>query len=260
MNDESTSNLKVGIFLLVGLILLLGTILFLGGNRLLFSSKSSYKTTMPSTQGLAVGSIISLSGITVGNITDISFSDNDSSIIVSFAIDKELTSRLTEGTSAEVRTQGALGDKFIYLTPGPAEAPKLAEGSIIPRAESNDFFGMISRKADEATKVFEVISELDRLLKTINKGNRVDVILDNFTQTSIESKLLVKDLRSQQFDKLSDTFVKLDKVVTKIDRGDGTLGALINDPSIHDQLRSLLGGSERKTGLKNVIKSSGSDK
>lgn len=256
MNDESKSNLKVGVFLLVGLILLLGTILFLGGNRLLFSNTANFKTSMTSTQGLAVGSIISLSGIVVGNIKDISFSDTDNSIIVTFSIAQELAKKITLGTTTEVRTQGALGDKYIYIEPGPAEAEVLAEGSILPRTESNDFIGVLSRKADEATKVFEVIAEANLLLKTLNRGNRIDTILNNFSETSLESKKLVQDIRSKNIDKLSDSITKLDKILIKIDRGEGSLGALINDPSIHDQLKSMLGGSDRKTGIKNVIKSS----
>jgi phospholipid/cholesterol/gamma-HCH transport system substrate-binding protein len=42
----------------------------------------------------------------------------------------------------------------------------------------------------------------------------------------------------------------------KLDRGEGTLGALINDPSVHNQLKAMLGGSPRKNHVKSLLRTS----
>jgi phospholipid/cholesterol/gamma-HCH transport system substrate-binding protein len=57
-------------------------------------------------------------------------------------------------------------------------------------------------------------------------------------------------------EKMKDSIARLDSILTKIDRGDGTLGALINDPSIHNQLKSYLGGSQRKNNIKSLLRTS----
>lgn len=49
---------------------------------------------------------------------------------------------------------------------------------------------------------------------------------------------------------------KMNNILTKIDKGEGTLGALINDSTLHEQLKSLVGGSQRKNHVKSVIRSS----
>jgi phospholipid/cholesterol/gamma-HCH transport system substrate-binding protein len=49
---------------------------------------------------------------------------------------------------------------------------------------------------------------------------------------------------------------KFDRVMTKIDKGEGTLGALITDSSIHDQLKTMLGGSQRKSQVKDMLRHS----
>jgi phospholipid/cholesterol/gamma-HCH transport system substrate-binding protein len=43
--------------------------------------------------------------------------------------------------------------------------------------------------------------------------------------------------------------------MTKIDSGQGTIGALINDPSLHDSLKAMVGGPDRKKNMKSLIRS-----
>ena len=67
------------------------------------------------------------------------------------------------------------------------------------------------------------------------------------------SEQLNKTLQNGSFDR---TVVKLEKIVDKVDRGEGTLGALINDRSIHDRLKSMLGAGQKSQQVKNILKSS----
>ena len=39
----------------------------------------------------------------------------------------------------------------------------------------------------------------------------------------------------------------------KIDEGQGTLGGLINDPTVHDDLKTILGGAKKSKLLKFLI-------
>ncbi len=57
-------------------------------------------------------------------------------------------------------------------------------------------------------------------------------------------------------DKLGRSIDKLDLILAKIEKGEGSLGALINDPSIHNQLKALLGGSPRKNNIKSLLRTS----
>ena len=61
---------------------------------------------------------------------------------------------------------------------------------------------------------------------------------------------------NQTGEKLEKSVEKLDSVLTKIDKGQGTLGALINDPSLHQQLKALIGGSARKDHVKSLLRTS----
>jgi phospholipid/cholesterol/gamma-HCH transport system substrate-binding protein len=53
---------------------------------------------------------------------------------------------------------------------------------------------------------------------------------------------------------LRQALVNLSSILEKIDQGKGTLGQLINDPSVHQSLKSLLGGSPRNRYMKDMIR------
>jgi phospholipid/cholesterol/gamma-HCH transport system substrate-binding protein len=52
---------------------------------------------------------------------------------------------------------------------------------------------------------------------------------------------------------------KLEKIVDKVDKGEGTLGALINDRSIHDRIKNMLGAGQKTQQVKSILKSSVED-
>jgi phospholipid/cholesterol/gamma-HCH transport system substrate-binding protein len=60
-------------------------------------------------------------------------------------------------------------------------------------------------------------------------------------------------LKKGSFDR---SLTKLEKIVDKIDRGEGTLGALINDRSVHDRIKNILGAGQKNQQVKQILKSS----
>jgi phospholipid/cholesterol/gamma-HCH transport system substrate-binding protein len=55
-----------------------------------------------------------------------------------------------------------------------------------------------------------------------------------------------------------DAGARLNSILAKIDTGEGTLGLLLNDPSLYEDLKQLVGGAERSTLVKTLIQMSGS--
>ena len=52
---------------------------------------------------------------------------------------------------------------------------------------------------------------------------------------------------------LADSTVRLDQILRKIDEGEGTLGALVNDPAVYEDLRLLVSGARRSALLRTLI-------
>ncbi|NBT58027.1 hypothetical protein EBT16_04505, partial [bacterium] len=49
---------------------------------------------------------------------------------------------------------------------------------------------------------------------------------------------------------LNEALSHLDSIMKKIDSGDGTLGSLVNDPTVYEDVKSVLGGAKRSSILK----------
>jgi phospholipid/cholesterol/gamma-HCH transport system substrate-binding protein len=46
---------------------------------------------------------------------------------------------------------------------------------------------------------------------------------------------------------------RLNSILGKIDRGEGTLGLLLNDPTLYDEIKTLVGGANRSTVVRSLI-------
>lgn len=260
--NGSNYQFKVGVFVSLGLVFILASILILGGSRSFFTNYQVYQTRLEQVQGLNKGSLVSVSGLNVGNIKEMHL-DEGPAVVVSFTVSAREARRLTKSSTVEVRTSGALGDKFLYISPGLSGEEALPEGSWVPALEGKDLLDALTAKGGEATKILMVIDELLKFTRSLNGNGRTDRILMQVAETSENLRVLSQDLRAMTQNLKTDTpqhireaAQRLNSILEKLDRGEGSLGALINDSSLHEQLKSLLGSSQRQKSLKKMLESS----
>ncbi len=53
---------------------------------------------------------------------------------------------------------------------------------------------------------------------------------------------------------------RLNSILAKVDRGEGTFGLLLNDPTLYDDLKRLVGGAERSAVVRTLIRMSTEEK
>lgn len=255
MEFSITQQIKTGIFVVLGLVLIVLSILLLGDEKTSLTGTYDLRVKLKQVQGLSPGSQVTLSGLRVGRISKIDFSNDSSDLIATLEISKPNQKRITAGAIAAVKTLGALGDKYIYISPGPADAKPLQDGDLLPSDGGEDFIDIIARKSADLSNVVDVVNQLNVLLSNLNEGGRSRILLENLIQVTAEMRALAADLRgSMNKDKLHQSVDRLSSILGKIDKGDGTLGALINDPSLHQKLSSLLGSTPRSQFLKPLIR------
>ncbi|MGE3972969.1 MAG: MlaD family protein [Bdellovibrionales bacterium] len=230
---------KVGLLVSGALLLFVVSVLMLGGDGL-FITKYNLKVKLEQVQGLGTGSVVNILGIKVGNVTDIAIIQEQGVNLVELTmeIDQRYQKQITEGSMADVRTQGALGDKYIYIIPGSATNPPLPHNGYLKSEGKGGILETLAESGDKLQKAFKIIDEMHVLMQNINGEGRSRVLMANLTASSESFKVLTKNLTS---------------VVEKIDNGTGSLGALINDRSIYEGLKRFVGGSQDKN-IKNVIR------
>jgi phospholipid/cholesterol/gamma-HCH transport system substrate-binding protein len=101
---------------------------------------------------LKVGSPVTMSGVRMGEVTDIRFDAKDYKAVVSLRMDPQFN-QIPDDSYASIQTQGLLGGKYIGLSPGGSDG-YLREGSRIEQTQSaivlesliNKFFANYSSK------------------------------------------------------------------------------------------------------------------
>lgn len=263
MGNESNHQIQVGLFVVAGLLVVLGSILIFGGNKSFFKSYFPLRAQFESVQGLAPGSQVTLAGLPVGNVTSIGMVPQSNTLEVVLAIQSEFQNRITEGSIADVRTQGALGDKYIYIEPGPLDRPALAENSLLQTSSADDVLSVITNNTDSLEKFFLTLDEIYKFTHALNEKDGARQLMGNLVGASDqlkraagESSDLVRELRNDlPLKDLQTSAAQLNSILTKLNQGEGTLGALINDKTLHRQLKGLLGEPHEKKALNSLMRS-----
>lgn len=111
----------VGIFVVLSIAALLMLALQVSGLSNFYSIKEGYilKATFTNIGGLKVRSKVTICGVTVGRVVNISLSQNEAGEyegMVQLTVRKDL--QIPDDSSAKILTSGLLGDNYIELVPG----------------------------------------------------------------------------------------------------------------------------------------------
>jgi hypothetical protein len=96
---------------------------------------------------------------------------------------------------------------------------------------------------------------LERILVAFNKGNRADQFFQGLSMTSKNLGELSTKLNTE-FDKIKikSAIGHLDSILQKVDQGQGSLGAFINDPGLYDDAKAVVGQVNRNRIMRNLIR------
>lgn len=191
---------KVGLFFLAALILLAVMIELVQDWRP-FEDQYAYRAYFKSAVGLKVGDPVRIAGVDAGKVKDISI--EDSLVRVDFYINREGVVR--EDTLAQIRQSNMLGGTFLGLDFGSKDSPVVPPDSKV--------------RTTGSASIDQLITNLD------NNQDRVLRPLGDLVDRSREP--------------LAETIDRLEKIVTKIDEGEGTLGRLVNNPTLYDEMTTM---------------------
>lgn len=250
------TKIKVGAFLALGIAVLVISVFMLGSNKSIFQNSYSISTYFDSVQGLNNGAVVSLAGVKIGNVESIEYDQDKNLVQVVFLMDSSYAKKIKTDSIIEIRTQGALGDKFLYITPGTNGEPIQNRGEL--KAEyGKDLLAVLSKRGNESEKLFDTINNLNAIVKGLAEQNKLPSLITKLDQAAgnlNDSSIKIKQALAGN--RLEKSMVKMDNILEKIDNGQGTLGALINDRSLHDRIKSILGAGQKQQQVKSIIKSS----
>lgn len=255
MMKQTELETKVGIFVVAGLTLIMGAILILGSTENFLSTKITYHTHFPNVDGLISGAKVVIGGIQVGKVERIVFDMDTRDIRVELSVSKDSSKWIRKNSTLEIATQGVLGDKYISITPGDTDQPEFEPNSELPNRPTSNLTQFISKGDQLLVNLNNLAISIDRLLKTFETANRSEVFFQSLTNTaknlSSTSEKLNREVEDLKLKRISQS---LESILEKVNNGNGTLGALINDPSLYDDAKKLVGEVNRNRIIRNLVR------
>lgn len=193
---------KVGIFFLAAIVTL-GVMIELVEDWNPFERRSEYSSYFASTVGLKVGDPVMIAGVEVGKVTAIKIDKNR--VRTLFYVKNGTL--LKEDSLASIRQTNLLGGTFLGLTFGTETAKYLEPGGVVPSRE---------------------VASLEDLI-------------DSFNNNQNKTFTMVQDILKESREPFIGLLQRLESVAKKIDSGQGTLGQLVNDDRLYNELHAAIG-------------------
>lgn len=255
---DKKSYIVSGIFVFILCTVIVITVLMINKENPLFSSNIKVFTEVTNVQNLKEGAAIQLRGLRVGSVKEINIKDLEK-IRITLGIESKYGPWIKEDSEINFKTQGVLGDKFLEITGGTAEAKEIDDGSVLLTNENSKLDHIINKSDELMTAASSLINRLDLMIAKVDHGNLAKILsnLEKVTKTSNdiltginqqELKMTIKNM-GQSSDSLS-------RLTKRIEEGPGSLHALIYDQGLHEDLRTLIGGANRNKVLKFFIRES----
>jgi phospholipid/cholesterol/gamma-HCH transport system substrate-binding protein len=249
------TEVKVGIFVATGLVLLLASILILGSSENLMTRKARFVSHFPNVEGLVEGAKVVMGGVQVGTVEKIAFDYERNDIKVGFQVARDQSTWIRADSAVEIQTQGVLGDKFVSLSRGDMQQPPAQPGAEIPNHPSAGLSQFLTKGDQLMVSLQSIAGSVDRMLKTFETNRRSEIFFEGMARTAKNLSSASEHLNEEIAElHLKAASKNLNAILEKVNNGTGTLGALVNDPGLYDDVKALLGGANRNRVMRNLVR------
>lgn len=268
-----TKEVKIAIVAIVGVVILFFGLNFLKGLNV-FSSADDYYIEFDNISGLSSSSPIYADGYQVGTVKSVDYDySHEHPIRVLAAMSKDM--RIPLGSTAEIESD-MLGNVKVNLLLANNPRQRVEPGGIIQGAQSSGALGQLSGMIPTIEKM---LPKLDSIMASLNalladpslsrSLHNVETITSNLTVSTQELNTLMKGLNEgvptlmtkannvlDNTDRFTanlagvdvqGTMNQVDAAITnvqaltdKLNKGEGTLGLLMNDASLYNNLNATM--------------------
>jgi phospholipid/cholesterol/gamma-HCH transport system substrate-binding protein len=238
-----TTEAKVGLFILLALVIL-GYMSFQVGEYG-FGLRKGYlvKALFDDASGLERDASVVIAGVEVGRVEDISLVHGKALVIMRIPP----YVKLEKDVVISIKTHGVLGDKYVEIIPGTIGAKFIEDGGVITNVEQQaDIDKLLRDLGSIAQDVMRVTSSLEGViageegeanLKAILKNTReLTENLNGIIQQNDEKISLLVDNLNDASEEMGKAFSTLNEIVDKINRGEGTIGRLVENEGVFENL------------------------
>lgn len=263
---------KLGLFIFIGTVLLVIAIFFVGSKDSLFTNNIHIKAFFDNVEGLRSGAAVRLNGLNVGSVSDIKLMQREQyRVEVTLRINKSVKDFIRLDSKAAIETEGIIGSKIVIITPGTDVNPAIEDGGIIMSQTPVNMTQIIAETQNIMAYMKDLTKEFADVFQKVNKGEGTIGKLVNDDELYFEVIKIVQSADTSlvtmvnRLDRMTGFIIGLGSgiedivknvdsaaidirnLASRIENGEGALGALIADESVYDSIKSIVSNLTKTT-------------
>ena len=251
------SQLRVGLTVIFAS-LTLGLLLFLmSGTGGFFTKRITLLSYFDNAEGLRIGAPVRLSGVDIGNVTNIVIVNAKDKQLTPVQVTMKVTTKyafnLRRDSLTSLDTAGVLGETYLDIDSSQAIGVTAQDGDTLPTAIHPDFNAVVRSSQSTLQNMDALLKRADRILAFAESGKGSlgkliydPSLYDRFSETVGEFKQIVDEIAKGQgslgqlinsndaYNKFVATLDRMNAVVDDLQAGKGTAGKFLKDPSLYN--------------------------
>lgn len=213
---------RVGLFFIIGVALIWVTFESLSRGRISRDKGYTLVAYFTNLKELKQGDEVRMAGVKIGSVqqTQLKGRRAQAVLLINPAV------QVAKDAKAQIAMAGLLGSNYLSLDMGTEAAGFLEPGAEIKAVDTPDLNALVSQLGDIGKKVDDALGGLSKSMGGKDGGGllgKIDKMVDD---------------NSGKIDKIT---TNLQEITDKVNKGEGTLGKLVNDPKLHDELLATVG-------------------
>lgn len=256
--------LRTGIIAVIAISLFVWGFNFLKGENVFAKTKRTFKTEYANVQGLNTASVVTINGVVVGKVIEITFSNEPTkkgALEVEFTIDNDF--EFSKNSIAKIYSASLMGGKSLAIVPS-YEGETALSGDILKGEIESDIFSTASEMLNPLQAKFEnVITNIDSLMVglndvlDINSRNHIKaaIIQLNSTMTTFnQAGKKIDNMLASNTNAISATLSNAEKITNDFAKLSENLASVNLAGTVQDlektlsNVNSLLGNIEKGNG------------
>jgi phospholipid/cholesterol/gamma-HCH transport system substrate-binding protein len=271
------NELKVGLLTIATLAAIVVMSIKVTSNQSGFGDYVQYRTIIRDASGIFPKTPIRVAGINAGRIKDISLADNNA--VITFEVLEKVS--VTKGSKLKIKTVGFLGDKYLEIQTS-KDDQRLEENAFIPALEGGGIEDLVKDASTVLKDVKVIVGSIKESLAPPGEEPPMGKILADVKELVANTKVATEALKRIMVDneeKINDIIANMDefsediayqvnndnsdsamadvkkilanaknissdleKVMADLKSGKGTMGKLLVEEQIADEVRQTLSG------------------
>ncbi|MGA3243214.1 MAG: MlaD family protein [Bacteroidota bacterium] len=269
--SRRSSLIRVGIFVILGGAAVVVGIFLVGKEEGLFRESFHVSSYFNTIEGLRTGASVRLSGVDVGIVDKITIAPQNNKVRIDLKLRKGVKSFIKKDSYAAIEQEGLVGSKYVSLSVGSSGSDEVSDGDILLSKEPFRLSVIIEDAQGMIANTRQATAEFTRILAAVNAGHgtlgklitdedvynalkRATAQADSSLRKTAEEFAnipkfisgvsenlygVTRNVEKLLFD-VDSTVVNVRDIVGKINKGEGTLGALVVERNIYDSLMVIV--------------------